>query len=69
MKLYARLIAALDAIGWHVVEIRSDISGGGAALWRATITRLDGDASMTVTAADPDDALEELARYAQADAR
>jgi hypothetical protein len=39
-----------------------------AALWHTTIERRDGDVSITVIAADFDDGLEELVRYAQADA-
>jgi hypothetical protein len=61
-------IVALERIGWRVVQIQPDL-GGGVALWSMTITRRDGDASMTVTAAEPEVALAELVRYAQADAR
>ncbi len=63
-----RHIVALKRVGWRVVEIRPDDIDRSAALWHTTIRRFDGDASMTVTAADPDDALEELVRYAQVDA-
>jgi hypothetical protein len=59
----------LSAFGWHVTEIRPDIGGGDApVLWRVTIRRYDGYASITITEADPDAALDELARYAAVDA-
>ena len=64
-----RHILALDRAGWRVVEIRPDITGGGAELWHTTVMRRDGDMSMTVTAADPEVALSELLRYAQVDRR
>jgi hypothetical protein len=60
-------IVALDAIGWRVTEIWPSLDYGGA-LWQVTIKRVDFDASITVTATDPDAALEEIARYAAADA-
>jgi hypothetical protein len=63
------LITALEPVGWHVVEIRPSIGGGETILWRVTIERYDENVSMTVTDADPDVALAELARYAQADAK
>lgn len=59
-------IGALGALGWHVTEIRPDRDD--PALWRVTITRYDGNLSMTLIDADPDVALEELARYAATDA-
>ena len=42
--------------------------GHAPALWRVTIQRYDENASMTMVEADPDVALAELVRYAQADA-
>jgi hypothetical protein len=56
----------LSALGWHVTEIRP----GRAApvIWRVTIRRYDGHASITLTEADPDAALDELFRYAAVDA-
>jgi hypothetical protein len=63
------LIAALEPVGWRVVELRPSIADGEASLWRVTIERHDQSASMNVTDADPDVALAELARYAQADAK
>lgn len=60
-------ILALDAVGWRVTKIRPPIDRD-TGLWCVTIDRVDFVASMTVTAPDPDMALEELARYAAADA-
>jgi hypothetical protein len=65
----ADLIAALEPVGWHVIEIRPSFIDDRPALWRVTIERYDESASMTVIDADPDDALADLARYAQADAK
>ncbi|HWO22351.1 MAG TPA: hypothetical protein VNO30_26515 [Kofleriaceae bacterium] len=53
----------LSALGWRVTEIRPD-----RALWRVTVTRYDGDATIGVTDADPDEALDEAVRYAAVDA-
>ena len=66
-RTHADVIAELEAIGWRVTEIRPSI-GDSLALWRVTIERVDLVAKMTVTAPDPDVALEELARYAASDA-
>ena len=63
-----RHLIALEAAGWRVVELRPSVSRGEPALWRAAITRVDLDASMTVSATDPEVALAELVRYASADA-
>jgi hypothetical protein len=63
-----RHLTALEAVGWRVVELRPLLACGAPALWRAAITRVDLDASMTVSATDPDAALAELVRYASADA-
>ena len=64
----ARHGIALEAAGWHVAELRP--SGvDELALWRATIERYDGAMTMTVRdSIAPDAAIEELLRYAQADA-
>ncbi len=60
-------LAALGELGWHVTEIRP--SNDAPVQWRATIERRDGAVSIVVIdATDPDAALEELARYAAADA-
>ena len=64
-----RHIIALEAIGWHVVGLRPSIAGDEPPLWRVTIERTDENASMTATEEDPEVALAELVRYAQADAR
>ncbi len=61
-------IVALEAIGWHVVGLRPSCSGDEPTLWHVTIERHDEGASMTMVDADPEDALAELVRYAQADA-
>jgi hypothetical protein len=56
----------LSALGWHVTEIRP--GRVAPVLWRVTIRRYDGHASITLTEADPDAALDELFRYAAVDA-
>jgi hypothetical protein len=61
-------ILALKRVGWRVVEIRPEPIASDVALWHTTITRLDGDASITVTSVDLDDGIEELVRYAEVDA-
>ncbi len=61
-------IVTLGAIGWYVTEIRPDIDRDAPVLWHVTITRYDKNLSITLAEADPDVALEELARYAAADA-
>ena len=53
-------------LGWHVTAIRPDVAA--PVLWRVTITRYDGNASITVADVDPDDAIDELVHYASADA-
>src|SRR6187549_771500 len=53
----------LGALGWRVTEIRPD-----RALWRVTVTRYDGDATIGVTDPDPDEALDEAVRSAAVDA-
>jgi hypothetical protein len=63
-----RYIVELEAIGWHVVGLRPRRTGDEPALWRVTIQRYDENASMTMVEAEPDVALAELVRYAQADA-
>ena len=55
-------ILALDSMGWRVIEIRPSIDHDDG-LWHVTIDRVDFVASMTVTALDPDLALEELALH------
>ena len=63
-----RHVTALEAAGWRIVALRPSSPCGEAALWSVAITRADREASMTVSAADPDAALAELVRYASADA-
>ncbi len=63
-----RHIIALEAAGWHVIALRPRSCGDAPPLWRVTIERYDEGASMTLTEADPEVALAELVRYAQADA-
>ena len=63
-----RHIVSLEALGWHVVRLRPSIGDGTATLWRVTIERYDAGATMTMVEAEPDVALAELVRYAQADA-
>jgi hypothetical protein len=67
VRPHVATLAALGALGWHVTEIRPDRDA--SALWRVAIKRYDGAVSIIVIdAIDPDAALEELARYAVADA-
>jgi hypothetical protein len=61
-------VVALEAAGWHVVELRPS-GTDELALWRVTIQRYDTNMTMTLQEADPDVALEELVRYVQVDAR
>jgi hypothetical protein len=61
-------VVALDALGWRVTEIRPSLIDGEVSLWRVTAERIDLDASMCTTAADPAGALAEIVRYASADA-
>ena len=61
------VIARLEAIGWRVTEFRPLIEGN-LEVWRVTIERVDLAAKVTVTALDPDDVFEELARYTASDA-
>jgi hypothetical protein len=64
-----RNIIALEAMGWHVVELRPS-RAGAVALWRVVIERYDKTMTMTFShAADPDSAIAELVRYVQVDAR
>ena len=64
---HVAMIIALAEIGWYVTELRPDRSE--PVLWRVAIKRLDGAVSIVVLdASDPDAALEELGRYASADA-
>ena len=67
VRPHVAMIEALDSFGWRVTEIRP-ASRQLPALWHVTVRRVDLVASMSVTATDPDVALEELARYAAADA-
>lgn len=67
VRPHVATLVALGAIGWHVTEIRPDRDA--PVLWRVTITRYDGNLSITLAEADPDVALDELARYAAADAQ
>ena len=60
-------VVALDALGWRVIELRPSFIDGEVSLWRVTAERVDLDASMSMTAADPAGALAELVRYASAD--
>ncbi len=60
-------LGVLGEFGWHVTEVRP--SNDAPVLWRVEIKRYDGAVSIVVIdATDPDAALEELARYAMADA-
>jgi hypothetical protein len=61
-------ILALEAIGWHITQLRPSIAGDAPPLWRVAITRFDLDVSMTASAVDPADALAELLHYVSADA-
>jgi hypothetical protein len=64
-----RHIVELAAIGWHVVGLRpSRTDDPPPALWHVTIERFDESATMSIVEDDPDVALAQLVRYAQADA-
>jgi len=58
-------LLTLAALGWYVIEIRPDRTR--PVLWHVTIKRFDEYASITVTEVDPDEALDELIRYAAVD--
>jgi hypothetical protein len=62
---HVALLLGLASLGWYVTKIRPDRDA--PVLWRVTITRYDGYASISVTEADPDDAFDELLRYARTD--
>lgn len=55
----------LSELGWRVTEIRPDRTA--PVLWRVTIERQDRCASITVTELGPDEALDEVLRYASVD--
>ena len=61
-----RHILAIEAAGWHVVELRPN-STGELAVWHVKIERYDEDATMTLADGDLEAALEELLRYVQVD--
>ncbi len=64
---HASTLGALGELGWHVTEIRR--SNDAPVLWRVEIKRYDGAiAIVMIDATDPAAAIEELARYAAADA-
>jgi hypothetical protein len=63
---YVAALLELCALGWYVTRIRPNRDA--PVLWRVTITRYNECASITVTEADPDDAFDELLRYARTDA-
>ncbi len=65
---HVRHIVELEAIGWHLVRLRPRGTGDEPALWRVTIERYDENATMTMVDENPEGALAELVRYAQADA-
>ncbi len=67
VRPHVAVLGALDQLGWRVTELRPS-TDHGSALWIVSIERTDFGARMTVTDADPDVALEELARYASVDA-
>jgi len=61
-------VVALDTLGWRVTGLRPSLIDGEVSLWHVTAERVDFDASMCMTAADPAGALAEIVRYASADA-
>ena len=64
---YVATLGVLGEFGWHVTEMRP--SNDAPVLWRVEIKRYDGAVAIVVIdATDPDAAIEELARYAAADA-
>lgn len=64
----ARIVDALDAVGWRLVSIRPELSSIGTARWYATITRLDDAVSLSQTGDDPAALLDALAASAITDA-
>lgn len=65
--LLERNVVALDAMGWHVIELRPS-RADAVVLWRVTIERYDKTMTMAIShAADPDSAVAELVRYAHVD--
>src|SRR5215212_12107268 len=61
-------LVALDAAGWHVVEMRPEGSCDDVPLWYVAITRFDLDTTISVWGGELGSALAELVRYASADA-
>jgi hypothetical protein len=67
VRSHVASLGVLGEFGWYVTEIRP--SNDAPVLWRVEIKRYDGAVSIVVIdATDPDAALEELTRYAAADA-
>ena len=65
----ASQVLALNVAGWKVTEVRPS-STAPLLFWRVTIERYDQAMTMTLRdAPNPDDAIEELLRYVQADAK
>jgi hypothetical protein len=65
LRPHVAALLELSALGWRVTEIRPDRTA--PVLWRVTIERSDRCASISAMELDPDDALDELLRYACAD--
>lgn len=63
-----RHIIELEALGWHVTQLRPWVADDEPPIWRVEIARFDLEASMSASAVVPEDALAELLRYASADA-
>ncbi|HWO18412.1 MAG TPA: hypothetical protein VNO30_06535 [Kofleriaceae bacterium] len=62
-----RDVVTLEAMGWHVVELRPRCADS-VVLWRVAIERYDKTMTMAIShAADPDSAVAELVRYVQVD--
>jgi hypothetical protein len=69
VRSHVATLSVLATLGWRVTEIQPRPGIDAPVQWRAEFTRCDGSVEIIVLdAADPDAALEELARYAAADA-
>jgi hypothetical protein len=62
---HVNMLRELAALGWYVTSIRPDREA--PFLWSVTIMRFDGNASISTTDIDPDEALDEALRYASVD--
>jgi hypothetical protein len=62
---HVAVLLELAALGWYVTSIRPDRDA--PVLWHVVVERFDRNATISVTDVDPDEALDELLRYASVD--